>query len=220
MRSAARSAAAASSRAPASWFTSAWTVSASASITASCVPETSAPASSASWRAVGNWPRRASSLARLARHRGLGVEVVGRGERLGFLGQLLRLVEASLPVDHLGEPAYGRAEVPALAHLAKRRTSFPQVALGRGQVPADQLHLSCRGYRRAARSAAQQELPAPPQRPAAPVPPAAAARPAAAPARPGPPAPDRPHRAEQAQLQRRTPPGTQIVLALLRSGPP
>ena len=87
----------------------------------------------ASCLAAGNCPA-GKQLCPCRPPPGLGV-VVGDGERLGFLGQLLRLAEASLRVDRFGEPGQDAARYP-LAHLRQRLASFGQIRSAAAGFPA------------------------------------------------------------------------------------
>ena len=55
---------------------------------------------------------------------GLGVEVVGRGHRLGFFGQFVRLTETPQRVLRLGESGQQGGENPAFPYRAQRIAAF------------------------------------------------------------------------------------------------
>ena len=69
----------------------------------------------------------------------LGRDVVGGGELLANPGELGRLVVTTLPVEDVGEQASGGRDVVALAHLLKTPVVRPQLELGGGQIPGEQL---------------------------------------------------------------------------------
>ena len=70
---------------------------------------------------------------------GLGQDVVGRADCLGFFGHLLRIIEAPLQVQGFGEQGGEGAAMPAFAYRAECLIPFPPAALRRGRVAGGQL---------------------------------------------------------------------------------
>ena len=128
--------------APASRDTSAFATSSSAWSGQELVAGISAAASSASRPAAGNWPSWASSFARGHPPQGLGVDVIGRGERLGFLGQRLRLGRIALARRAPRRGRRRRSHRYPRSPMARSASQPPQLPLGCGGVSGDQLDLA------------------------------------------------------------------------------
>ena len=79
-------------------------------------------------------PCRALSFPRTQRQMELGRDVVRGGEVLADLGELGRLIVATLPVEDVGEQACRGRDVVALAHLLKTSVVRSQLRLGGGQI--------------------------------------------------------------------------------------
>jgi len=75
---------------------------------------------------------------------GLGVDVTGAGERLGFFGHSLRLIKAAQRVERLSERAGDVAEVSPLTRRTEHLARLAQTAHGRRRVSGDQLNLTSR----------------------------------------------------------------------------
>jgi hypothetical protein len=74
---------------------------------------------------------------------GLGIDVTGAGERLGFFGHSLRLINAAQRVERLSERAGDVAQV-SLTRRTEHLARLAQTALGRRRVSGDQLNLTSR----------------------------------------------------------------------------
>ena len=84
-------------------------------------------------------PCRALSFPRTQRQRNWDATSSGEAMLLADLGELGRLVVATLPVEDVGEQACRGGDVVALAHLLETPVVRAQLRLGGGQIPGEKL---------------------------------------------------------------------------------
>ena len=93
-------------------------------------------------RRRGTGRARASSFARVARHRAWASMSSAPASASASSVSRSASIETPLRVDGLGEQGDDGCAISAFAHRAERLVPFPQVPLGRGGVPGDQLDLA------------------------------------------------------------------------------